>query len=151
MSKGHVTVEMKPVQAILKRLGLSRDGGVQMFLTNTVNLHLTKYMPRQTGALATKLKFVKSPTEIEILGPYACYQYYGKVMVNAETGKGPANIPGVGLRYKEGTVLKETSRDLQYDLSKNALAGPYWDRRMMASEGDKIVQEVQDYVEGGHL
>lgn len=142
-----IKVEMKPVNTILTRLGVDKNGDVQMQLTRIVNQRITRYMPYRTGALATKLKYIKSPTEIEVLGPYAGMQYFGKVMVNAATGKGPMNIPGVGLRYREGSVLKATDRDLQYDTTKNPRAGPYWDRRMMAAEGDQIAADLQAYVD----
>lgn len=144
-----IKVDMKPVNAVLARLGVDKTGDVQQYVTNTVNRRITRYMPFRTGVLSTKLKLVKSPTEIEVLGPYACYQYYGKVMVDAETGKGPMNIPGVGLRFHKGAVLKATDRDLQYDKTKNPNAGPYWDRRLMAAEGEEIAAEVQDYVNRG--
>lgn len=84
-------------------------------------------MPFQTGVLATKLKYIKSPTEIEVLGPYARYQYYGKVMV----GKAPKIVTG---------------RNLSYDKTRNPQAGPFWDKRLMAAEGDQIVSEVQGYI-----
>lgn len=141
-----VKVTMNPVNTILTRLGVDKNGDVQRFTTNTINRRITRYMPYRTGVLATKLKYVKSPTEIEVVAPYARYQYYGKVMVDAETGKGPAYIPGVGYRFRSGAVLKATDRDLQYDKTKNPNAGPYWDRRMMAAEGGQIAAEVQDYV-----
>jgi hypothetical protein len=137
---------MRPVNTIMTRLGVNQTGDVQRFVTNTVNRRITRYMPFRSGALATKLKYIKSSTEIEVLAPYARMQYYGKVMVNAKTGKGPACIPGVGYRYPEGAVLRATNRDLQYDLTKNSQAGPYWDRRMMAAEGTQIAAEVQEYV-----
>ncbi len=142
-----IKVEMKPVNTIVTRLGVSRNGDVQRFVTNTVNRRMTRYMPFRSGVLATKLKHVISATEIEVLGPYARVMYYGKLMVNAKTGKGPMNIPGVGLRYRKGTVLKVTNRDLKYDTNKNPLAGPFWDRRMMAAEGGQIVAETQTYVD----
>lgn len=143
-----VKVNMKPVSVIVTRLGVGKTGGVQKFVTNTINRRLTRYMPYRTGNLSTKLKFVKSPTEIEVLGPYARYQYYGKVMVNANTGKGPALIPGVGYRYKKGTVLKVTDKPLDQKprSTGNDRAGPFWDRRMMAAEKDAIAAEVQAYV-----
>lgn len=141
-----IKVEMKPVSTILTRLGVDRNGDVQMHLTRIVNKRITKYMPFRSGALATKLKHIKSPTEIEVLGPYARYPYYGKVMVNSVTGKGPAMIPGVGYRYRKGTTLKVTERDLNYDKTKHPEAGPYWDRRMMAAEKDAIAADVQAYV-----
>lgn len=141
-----IKVEMKPVGTILTRLGVNKTGDVQMQLTRIVNKRITKYMPFRSGALATKLKHIKSPTEIEVLGPYARYPYYGKVMVNSVTGKGPAMIPGVGYRYRKGTTLKVTDRDLKYDTTKHPDAGPLWDRRMMAAEKDAIVSDVQAYV-----
>ena len=110
-----VKVEMKPVDTILTRLGVNKTGDVQMQLTRIVNKRITRYMPFRTGALSTKLKYISSPTEITVMAPYARYQYYGKVMVNAKTGKGPAFIPGVGYRYRKGTVLRATDRDLNYD------------------------------------
>ena len=124
-----VRVKMKPVNTILTRMGVKPDGDVQMLVTNTVNRRITRYMPFRSGALATKLKHIKSATEIEVLGPYARYQYYGKAM------EGPA--PKV-----------VTDRDLKYDKTKNPLAGPFWDRRMIANEGSQIADEARRYVSG---
>lgn len=141
-----VKVEMKPFGKILVRLGVDKTGDVQRFVTNTVNRRITRYMPFRTGTLATKLKFIKSPTEIEVTAPYARYLYYGKAMVDAKTGQEPAFIPGVGYRYRRGSTLKATARDLKYDVSKNKAAGPFWDRRMMAAEKNQIAEEVNAYV-----
>ena len=141
-----IKVEMKPVDTILTRLGVDKNGDVQMQLTRIINNRITKYMPFRTGVLSTKSKRIKSPTEIEVAAPYALYMYYGKVMVNSKTGKGPAFIPGVGYRYRKGTVLKATERDLNYDLTKHPKAGPFWDRRMMASEAAQIAHDIQVYV-----
>ena len=141
-----IKVEMKPISTILTRIGVNKTGDVQMQLTRIVNKRITRYMPFRTGALSTKLKYIKSPTEIEVVAPYARMMYYGKVMVNSKTGKGPAFIPGVGYRYKKGTILKATDRDLKYDTTKHPEAGPFWDRRMMAVEKDAIVSDVQAYV-----
>lgn len=141
-----IKVEMKPVDTILTRIGVDKNGDVQMQVTRIINNRITKYMPFRTGALATKSKRIKSPTEIEVAAPYALYMYYGKVMVNSKTGKGPAFIPGVGYRYRKGTVLKVTERDLNYDLTKHPKAGPFWDRRMMASEAAQIAHDIQVYV-----
>ena len=124
-----VRVKMKPVNTILTRMGVKPDGDVQMFVTNTVNRRIIRYMPFRSGALSTKLKHIKSATEIEVLGPYARYQYYGKVM------EGPA-------------PKAVTDRDLKYDKTKNPLAGPFWDRRLIANEGAQIAGEVRRYVSG---
>jgi len=123
-----IHVEMKPVSTIVSRLGLGKNGDVQRFVTNTINRRITRYMPYRSSALSTKLKHIKSPTEIEVLGPYARYQYFGKVMV----GKPPKTV---------------TDRPLNYDKTKSPLAGPFWDRRLMAAEGRQIASEVQRYVD----
>ena len=141
-----VTYEMAPIAKILKDLGLDKDGDVQKQFTGIVNHRITKYMPFLTSVLSTKNKRVISPTAIEILGPYARYQYFGKVMVNAKTGKGPAFIPGIGFRFPYGSKLKATERDLEYDKSKNPRAGPFWDKRLVAAEGAQMVAEIQEYV-----
>lgn len=141
-----IKVEMKSVDTILTRLGVDKNGDVQMQVTRIINNRITKYMPFRIGVLSTKSKRIKSPTEIEIAAPYAFYMYHGKVMVNSATGKGPAFIPGVGYRYRKGTVLKATERDLNYDLTKHPKAGPFWDRRMMASEAAQIAHDIQVYV-----
>lgn len=122
-----VKVEMRPVNVILSRIGVDPDGDVQMQTTRIINQRITRYMPFRTGVLATKLKHIKSPTEIEVLGPYARYQYYGKVMV----GPPPKVV---------------TNRDLVYTKTKHPLAGPFWDRRMMQAEGKQIAREIQRYV-----
>lgn len=143
-----IKVEMKPVNTILTRLGVDKSGDVQMQVTRTVNQRITRYMPKLTGVMSTDQKFIKSPTEIEVATNYATYQYFGKVMVNAATGKGPMNIPGVGLRYRKGTILKATDRDLKYTKDpSHDRAGPLWDKRMMAAEGTQIAAEIQAYVD----
>ena len=113
-----VKVEMQPIQQILKNHGLDSNGRVQLYVTNMISRRMTRY------------------------------QYYGKVMVNSATGKGPAYIPNVGYRYRKGTVLRVTDRDLEYDKTKNPDAGPFWDRALLAKEKSQMIQEVQRYIDG---
>lgn len=142
-----VKVIFPSADRVIRRLGLDEKGDVQRFHTANVSRRIGKYMPHLSGVLETKLKRIRNATEIEVLGPYASYQYYGKVMVNAKTGKGPANIPGVGLRYKKGTILKVTDRPLEYTKTHNPKAGPYWDRALVAAEGKAIEADLQRYVD----
>lgn len=122
-----IKVEMQPINVILARLGINKNGDVQKYLTNDINRRITKYMPFRTGVLATKVKYVSSLTTITVDAPYARYQYYGKVM------EGPA--PKVA-----------TDRDLNYDKTKHPEAGPFWDKRMMAAEKEAIIADVQRYI-----
>ena len=125
-----ITVKMQPVNRIVTRLGVDKQGDVQMQLTRIINKRITRYMPYRSSALSTKLKVIKSATEIEVMAPYARYQYYGKVMV----GPPPKTVTNIDLNY-EGSK------------AKNPLAGPYWDKRMMANEGVAIRTEIQRYVD----
>ena len=54
-----IKVEMKPIATILTRLGIDKTGDVQMQLTRIINKRITRYMPFRTGALSTKLKYIK--------------------------------------------------------------------------------------------
>lgn len=129
MNGGKIRMEMRPVNRIVSRLGIDPNGTVQRKITQNINHRITRYMPYLTGTLATRLKRVASPTEIEIAGPYAKHQYYGKAMV----GKAPKRLTGHALEYTK---------------TKNAQAGPFWDRRLMAAEGDAIVADLQRDVRG---
>ena len=146
--KTRIKVEMKPVNTIMTRLGVTPDGDVQAHLTADINHRITRYMPYRSSALSTKLKFIRSSTEIEVLGPYAKYQYYGKVMVDPETGAAGFLTPN-GWRSRKGVPKVLTSRDLDYSGSRthNPQAGPKWDKRLMAAEGAQIAADLQKYIE----
>ena len=148
--KAKVKVDMVPVQQVMKRLGVTPDGDVQGFVTNMVNHRITRYMPFRSSALATKTKVpgsehlseakkkITGPTEITVLGPYAHFQFMGKVWIYKPTGSTWA--PKYGAKV-------ETSRNLTYDKSKNPEAGPFWDRRLVAAEGAAMAADVQKYVD----
>lgn len=141
-----VQVKMNPAAQIIKAHGLDRDGYAQRYWTNIVNRRIARYMPYRSGALSTKLKYISGPAEITVAAPYARYQYYGKVMIDP-------NINAAGFLTKDGTwrsrkgaVKVLTGRNLQYDTTKNALAGPLWDRRLIAAEGNAMVEEMRGYI-----
>lgn len=127
---GRIAVDMKPVNRILKEKGLTAGGDVQRFHTANVVRRIQKYMPYRTGALI-KLMLMQSPVEqpqVVIDAPQARYLYYGKVMV----GIAPKTV---------------TDKDLAYDKTKNPQAGPFWDRRLKASEGKAMQTDLQRYVD----
>lgn len=142
-----IKVEMKPVNVITTRLGVNKTGDVQMQATRIINQRITRYMPFRSGALSTKLKLIKSPTEIEVLGPYARYQYYGEVMVDPKTGAAGFRDKDGQWKSRRGVPKVRSGRPIRYDTTKNPQAGPYWDRRMMAAEKGQIAAEIQAYVD----
>lgn len=147
---GSVKVNSHPVEEILRRKGLDVNGDVQQFHTANVLRRIVRYMPYRTGA-TIKLTQAQSPVsqpEINTFVPYARYLHEGKVMVNAATGKGPGVIPGVGPRWRRGTQLKATGRPLTYTLTKNPEAGPRWGQRLQEKEGDAMLTDLKNYVQG---
>ena len=122
-----------------------------MFHTQNVLRRIKRYMPFLTGAtykitvLQTNIREPYIVTDV----PYGKYLYHGKAMVDSKTGMGPCNIPGVGYRYRKGAVLKPTSRPLKYTTTKNPKAGPYWDRALVANEGEALVADLQRFIDRG--
>lgn len=120
-------IELNSLDEIKKRLGLEPDGKVQQFFTNTCAKHMDKYVPFDTGTLAETVWIDNHPSfgvdtdSITYEQEYAETVYYG-----IRNGK-----------------------ELNYQKDKHKLAGPYWDKRMVSAEMDKVVQEVQDYVNRG--
>ncbi len=140
-----VKIHIDP-DAILLAHGLNDGGDAQRFFTENVNKRITKYMPYRSGALSGKLKRVTSPSEITISAPYARYQYYGKIMIDPAINAAGFLTKDGTWRSRKGAVKVLTDRDLTYDTTKNAEAGPFWDRRMMAAEGDALLNDLKGYI-----
>lgn len=144
---GHIKVNMAPVSAIMGRLGVTAQGDVQRFHTANVRRRIQKYMPYRSGAMI-KLMIVQSPTDepfIHVDAPQARVLYYGKIMVDPVTHAAGFLTPN-GWRSRKGVPKVVSDRDIEYDQTKNHQAGPFWDRRLMAAEGDAMRQDLQNYV-----
>jgi len=144
-----VKLDLPKADQVIKNVGLDESGAVQRFHTANVLRRIQKYMPFKSGAFikTTIANTDIDKPEIVSVGPHAAYLYHGKVMVDSVTGKGPANIPDVGPRFRKGSTLRATDRDLEFDTTKNPQAGPYWDRALVANEGDILVSELQRYID----
>ena len=119
-----MSVKMKPTSVIKARLGIEPKGPVHQWLTNTVALHMDKYVPWDTGALAETVvvngvinKANVTEDTIHYDQPYAIYVYKG-----VRNGK-----------------------DMHYQTDMHTLAGPYWDKRMWSAEKHQVIKEVQNY------
>lgn len=144
---GHIKVDMKPVSAVMDRLGVTARGDVQKFHTANVRRRIQKYMPYRSGA-TIKMMIVQSPAEepfIHVDAPYAGMLYNGKVMVDPKT-HAAGFLTENGWRSRKGVKKVVSSRDIEYDKTKNPQAGPFWDRRLIAAEGDAMRQDLQEYV-----
>lgn len=144
---GSIKVDMKPVSAVMDRLGVTARGDVQKFHTANVRRRIQKYMPYRSGA-TIKLMIVQSPADepfIHVDAPYARMLYYGKVMVDPKT-RAAGFLTENGWRSRKGVKKVVSSRSIDYDKTKNPQAGPFWDRRLMAAEGEAMRQDLQEYV-----
>lgn len=119
------------IQEMGVKIKLDMDGAekatrrAQYALDGAIMQSMIPYMPKVTGSFIQRTVAKSAAVQgtgivYAGVGPEGRYLYKGKVMVDAKTGKGPMNIPGVGPRYKKGTKLKATERELDF----NKLANP---------------------------
>ena len=144
---GTIKVDMAPVRKVMDGLGVTARGDVQKFHTANVRHRIVRYMPYRSGA-TIKLMIVQSPEDepfIHVDAPYARMLYYGKVMVDPETGAAGFLTPN-GWRSRKGVKKVVSDRDIQYDRTNNHQAGPFWDRSLIAAEGPAMRQDLQDYI-----
>lgn len=63
-------------------------------------------------------------------GPYARYLYYGKVMVNSATGKGPMHFVDKDgneqIKFPKGSTLRPTDRNLKISKEVHKQACSHW-------------------------
>lgn len=82
------------------------------------------YVPFLTGSLVQRTHL--DGDTIVYPGPYARYLYYGKRMVDSQTGRGPYYIPGVGYRFRKGATLVATNDDLHFNKAGHPQATSHW-------------------------
>ena len=97
------------------------------------------YVPMLTGSLKNRTR-VEGSTII-YPGPYARFLYYGKVMVDSETGKGPMHfVDKQGnevFRFRYGSRLVPTSRDLVFTTDFHPDAQAHWFEASKAQNKEK--------------
>ncbi len=87
-------------------------------------------------------------------GGFGRYLYEGKVMVDAQTGKGPRKIPmGPGgdyiLRFRKGARLVATERPLDYTKTHNPNVTDHWFDAAKKKDGRKWIEAVKRTAGGG--
>lgn len=112
-----IKLDMGGAEKAMRRAQYALDGAIMQ--------SMIPYMPKVNGSFIQRTVAKSAAVQgtgivYAGVGPEGRYLYKGKVMVDAKTGKGPMNIPGVGPRYKKGTKLKATERELDF----NKLANP---------------------------
>lgn len=109
------------------------------------------YVPFLTGSLDQRTKVVGNA--IIYPDPYARYLYYGKVMVDSQTGKGPAHyVDKKGneqIRFRKGAVLRATDKDLVFNKAGHAQAQSHWFEASKAENLEKWVRVADKAVKNG--
>ena len=118
-----MAVELKPISKIELDLGIEPNGPVQTFFTQLCAIHMDKYVPFDTGALA-ETTVIDGETTSNVSESYITYtQPYAH-------------------RIYEGD-------DLHFQTDKHPLATSHWDEYMVTAEMDEIKDELQSFVDRG--
>lgn len=118
-----MTVELKPISEIELDLGIEPNGPVQAFFTQLCAIHMDKYVPFDTGALAETVVIDGNVTS-NVSESYITYtQPYAH-------------------RIYEGD-------DFDFQTDKHELATSHWDKQMVTAEISEIEEELQNFVNRG--
>lgn len=146
-------VRFKEVEQLLAEHGLNDGGEVQKFIDNEVMRQSLPYMPNLNGVLQNAMmsQTVIGSGEIRQNTPYARYQYYGVLFVDPITLKGSFYDARTGRHWSRKGVAKipdPNGRLLNYNTSKNALAGSHWFDRAMKDHGESIGRAAAKLAKG---
>ena len=145
-----VKMHLPSAGKIIRDMGLSGDGRVQMFHTANVLHRIKKYMPYLSGGLY-KLTVVQTDIrkpEIVTEAPQANYLFVGKVMIDPKINAAGFMTPE-GWRSRKNSIKVLTSRNLKYTKTKNPLAGPRWDKALKSNEEAAMVADLQQFIDRG--
>lgn len=132
-----------------KQFSRAQYGLDEMVMTSMIN-----YMPMDTGVFIDVTKAMSSALAgsgrvVAAAPPFGRYLYEGKVMVDSQTGKGPANIPGVGYRFRKGAKLKATSRWMEYSKHAHPDVTDHWFDKAKEQHCDQWVKKAKELAGGG--
>lgn len=118
-----MAVELKPISQIETDLGIEPNGPVQTFFTQLCAIHMDKYVPFDTGALA-ETTVVSGETTTNVSASYITYsQPYAH-------------------RIYEGD-------EFNFQKDKHDLATSHWDKQMVTAEMSEIEDELQSFIDRG--
>ena len=132
----NIKVNLNSPNKIIKDHGLDNDGKVTGFLRDTVYRLYEPYVPRDNGMLYRRVTYPNKHT-IRHEGPYAHYQYKGKVMVG----------PSGSAWARKGEKKHYTGTSIKYQGAPKK--GPEWDKRMMNDRRNEVCKDVENFIKNG--
>lgn len=122
---------------ILRNMGLADKNKARRHLAACIKERADPYAPYDTGLLKNTAQISPNGKYLTYVGPYAHYQYHGKVMgPNVLTKDGWRSMAPKGGKYYTG-------KDLTYQGAP--MRGPQWVDRALAAHGDEIRRDLADY------
>lgn len=140
-----MSVKMKPISTIKARLGIQKSGPVQAFFTQSCYRYMTPFVPGGTRSHLNQTAGV-GIDNITYQGPDAHYLYNGELYVDPDYKKGAFYNSDYGYWSRPGITKINSGKMLQYHTPGT---GAHWDKLMWTSQGNKVVEEVQNYVNRG--
>lgn len=144
-----MSVKVQPISVIIADLGLEPDGkGIKYFAKRGAD-YMDDFVPYNEGGLAYDNRVIEG-NKVIYESPYAHYMYEGMAMGPSIPIKENGTI--VGWFSPKGKPKHYTGKEIDYSKSKargHTYAGPHWDTRMWSARKDKLIKEVQDYIERG--
>ena len=125
---------------IMQQRGMGSSKAVQKYVASEVQRLCDPYVPMSSGAgahMKNQSVIGKDGSSLVYPGPYAHYQYVGKVMGpnyqdkegNWHSGKAPKHYTGDDLTY-HGAPMR----------------GPQWEKRMMADKKEELEHNVTAFI-----
>ena len=115
-------MKLKPLSVIRADLGINPDGPVQKFFTDTCAKHMDKFVPKDTQSLRDTV---------------------------IKNGEVTSNVGKRTITYTQPYAHYQYVNQFPEEHYTTPGTGPYWDKRMWSAEKNKVIKEVQDYVNRG--
>lgn len=130
--KFNIDIKINSTDKIIKDHGLDDDGRVIEYFRNTADRFMDSYIPFGSGDLKN-YKVYPNNHSIRYISPYSHYHYKGKKAIGPSRPKGIKRII--------------SNEDMQYQGAPKR--GPEWDKRMMADREQDLINDLQNFINGG--
>ena len=142
-----IEIDLPGTEELIRQLNLEPSGKAQQIFTKEIIRRADKYVPSDAaGVLKNSAMPAPDYESIIYTAPYARYHWFGKKMVDPQTGKASFYDPKSGRHWSRPGIQKVlTDEDMQYQGAP--LRGPYWVERMWESEGQEIIDATALFIE----
>lgn len=135
MLRLHVNTDgLNPIKDLL----LSRSSKAEHAVAEQIKKDTEPFVPAATERLSQKTKVIKN--KVIYPGPYARFLYYGKLMVDPETGSPWASA---------GTKKVVTDKNLVFQKTVHAQAQSHWFEASMAQNINNWIRKAQEVISRG--